>query len=113
MLQFSLFRGRALLRLVAVLVLVLVGMGPQAAWATHIRAGDIQAKVDTTANPDPRRIFFKMTLYTDPVAPGKQPAATIFFGDGTSSCVNGIPRVLERPVAGTRKRPFFGLICEG
>jgi hypothetical protein len=87
--------------LVVVLVLAGLGVGPRAAWATHIRAGDIQAKVDTTANPNPRRVFFKMILYTDPGAPGKQPAATIFFGDGTSSCVNGVPRVLERPVAGS------------
>ncbi|MFC7669695.1 hypothetical protein ACFQT0_21740 [Hymenobacter humi] len=64
-----------------------VGFGPQEVWATHIRAGDIQAKVDTTvgAGFNPRRVFFKMVLYTDNGSQVKQPAATIFYGDGTSS----------------------------
>jgi hypothetical protein len=41
-------------RLLVLAVLAGLGVGPQSAWATHIRAGDIQAKVDTTANPNPR-----------------------------------------------------------
>ncbi|SFQ53085.1 gliding motility-associated C-terminal domain-containing protein [Hymenobacter arizonensis] len=90
---------------VALLLLVLaVGLGlqPEAARASHIRAGDIQARPDTTANPIPRRIFFRMTLYTDNASPVKQPAATIFFGDGTSSCLDGVPRLGgERPVPGS------------
>lgn len=93
--QFSLrLRAGALIRtllLMAVLATGL-GLGPNAAWATHIRAGDIQAKVDTTANPNPRRVFFKMILYTDNSSAVDQSTATIFFGDGTSSCAEGVPR---------------------
>jgi len=63
-----------------------LGLRPDTAWASHIRAGDIQAKIDTTANPNPRRVFFKMILYTtEGTGVVDQPAATIFFGDGTSS----------------------------
>ncbi|MBD2768899.1 gliding motility-associated C-terminal domain-containing protein [Hymenobacter sp. BT664] len=103
MIQIFPFRGWGLMRVVQLVLVLLAGLSaqPQAAWATHIRAGDIQAKSDTTASPNPRRIFFRMVLYTDPSAPGKQPAATIFFGDGTSSCNNGVPRVIERAVPGS------------
>jgi len=72
---------------------------PEAARASHIRAGDIQAKIDTTANPNPRRVFFKMVLYLDIVSnapnPVDQPNVTIFFGDGTSSCADRIPRAVR------------------
>ena len=56
------------------------------AHATHLRAGDIQAKVDTTPTHNPNRIFFKLTLYRD-TSPGsaQQLNATLFFGDGTRS----------------------------
>jgi gliding motility-associated-like protein len=54
--------------------------------ATHLRAGDIQAKVDTTAAHNPNRIFFKLTLYRDS-RPGSvtQDNATLYFGDGKRS----------------------------
>ncbi|WP_151089388.1 hypothetical protein [Hymenobacter baengnokdamensis] len=84
-------RGAGLL---AALLLVLGWLCPQAAQATHIRAGDIQAKVDTiTGNPN--HIYFKLTLYLDPTKPGKQPTATIFFGDGTFSGVDAIQRTTD------------------
>ncbi|MBF9239376.1 gliding motility-associated C-terminal domain-containing protein [Hymenobacter sp. BT683] len=104
MLQKFLLRVRALPRLALLVLVMATGLGvlPHAAWASHIRAGDIQAKPDTTANPVPRRIFFKMILYTDNTSPVKQPTATIFFGDGTSSCFDGVPRVgVERPIPGS------------
>ncbi len=60
---------------------------PGTAQASHIRAGDIQARVDTTG-VNLARVFFKMTLYLDIVGNGSQmpidePNVTIFFGDGT------------------------------
>ncbi|GAA4004910.1 hypothetical protein GCM10022408_15890 [Hymenobacter fastidiosus] len=58
-----------------------------AAWATHIRAGDIQAYSDPL---DPRRFFFKMILYTDVAAPADEPDVDIFFGDGER--MDNIPR---------------------
>ncbi|WP_099092908.1 gliding motility-associated C-terminal domain-containing protein [Hymenobacter sedentarius] len=101
MIHFTLPRVWGLARVVLVMLAGL-GLLPQAAWASHLRAGDIQAKVDTTANPNPRRVFFKMVLYTDNASSVKQPTATIFFGDGTSSCKDGIPRLGgERPIPGS------------
>ena len=95
MIQISPFRVRAWARMALLGLIIAIGLGlrPNAARASHIRAGDIQAKIDTTANPNPRRVFFKMVLYTTE-GPGvvDQLAATIFFGDGTSSCKDGVPR---------------------
>ena len=53
--------------------------------ATNIRAGYIQSKVDTTAVANPRRIFFRLTLYCRDPSSGvpDQPTAAIFFGDGS------------------------------
>jgi hypothetical protein len=67
--------------LLATLLFVLSWMLPQAALASHIRAGDIQVKVDTVTN-NPNRFFIKFTLYRD-VNGVDQPEVTIFFGDGT------------------------------
>jgi hypothetical protein len=86
---------------IAVLLLLIAGLQPQAAWASHIRAGDIQAKVDTTASPNPRRIFFKMILYTDNASPVDQGNAVIFFGDGTSTCKPGVVRTSKRAIPGS------------
>ena len=94
--------GRPLARAAALALLVLAGLSlrPGAARASHIRAGDIQAKVDTTANPIPRRIFFKMVLYST-LGTVDEDKVTIFFGDGTSSCKRGIDRVGgRRPMPG-------------
>ena len=63
-----------------------------AAQASHLRAGDIQVKFDTTANPNPRRVFFKMVLYTETASVAKADKATIFFGDGTSTGFNELLR---------------------
>jgi hypothetical protein len=90
-----------MMRGVALLLLVLASWGPQVARASHIRAGDIQAKVDTTANPNPRRIFFKMILYTDNNSAVDQPEAVIFFGDGTSTCKPGVRRASKRTIPGS------------
>jgi len=64
--------------LLATLLLVALGwLRPQAAQASHIRAGDIQAKVDTI-NGNPNRIFFKLTIYRD-ISGVDQPTVTMFF----------------------------------
>ncbi|MDO7876770.1 gliding motility-associated C-terminal domain-containing protein [Hymenobacter sp. ASUV-10] len=81
--------GRAVgqLPLLALTLWVMLGLLPNTAEASHIRAGDIQARVDTTG-ANPRRIFFKLTLYTDLVGLNgqlvTQDEVTIFFGDGTA-----------------------------
>ncbi|WP_460879633.1 T9SS type B sorting domain-containing protein [Pontibacter rugosus] len=49
--------------LLLVLLMLLVGSYTEVQ-ATHLKAGDIIAKKDTTANPNPRRFFFRMTIYT-------------------------------------------------
>ena len=94
-----LLRGRKLLAIVT-LVLLVLGAAPRAR-ATHLRAGDIQAKSDTTARPNPLRIFFKMILYTarlGTVTNVREDSVTIFFGDGTSSGKQTILRSTLNPV---------------
>ena len=71
------------------LLLVLLGLGlPQVAWATHIRAGDIRANVDTN-DPTGQHVNFVLTLYCN--VPGgivpDQESVIIFFHDGTSATV--------------------------
>ena len=70
------------------LALLLVGLGwlqPNVAHATHIRAGDIQSRVDSiTGNPN--HLFFRMTIYQDIVNSSVDQtleSTYIFFGDGT------------------------------
>lgn len=83
--------------LLAALLLSLGWLAPQAARASHIRAGDIQAKVDTTAENNPNRFFFKFTLYRD-VSGIDQPTVTIYFGDGTRQ--DNIPKASSVRVGG-------------
>ena len=56
--------------LVAGLGLLLSWLLPNVAQATHLRAGDIQAILDTSARPNPRRVFFRMTIYRDRAGDG-------------------------------------------
>jgi gliding motility-associated-like protein len=79
--------------LVAVLLLGLGWLRPQEAMASHIRAGDIQVKVDT-ATGNPNRFFIKFTLYRD-VSGIDQPSVTIYFGDGTR--LDNIPKNANPP----------------
>ena len=83
-------RSGARLALVLLSLLAAAALRPQVARATHLRAGDIKATYDTTTGPtyNPRRVFFRLILYTDVSNPNfaKQPDATIFFGDGTATC---------------------------
>jgi len=102
MIESLLIRAKAWAWAVLLVLAVGAGLRPEAAQASHIRAGFIQAKADTTVGRNSRRIFFKMVLYTTtlPTSTGLQPVdekeITIFFGDGTSSCVGGIKRVGNR-----------------
>jgi hypothetical protein len=89
LLSFGKNKGRSAW-LLAALLLALGWLRPQAAQASHIRAGDIQAKVDTTAARNPNRFFFKFTLYRD-ITGVDQPSITIYFGDGTRQ--DNIPKV--------------------
>ena len=69
-------------------LLALVVLCPGVAQATHIRAGDIQSRVDdVTGNPN--HILFRLTIYRDKGGPGNITAQQnlidtyIFFGDNT------------------------------
>ncbi|MCC3160248.1 hypothetical protein LJ737_23630, partial [Hymenobacter sp. 15J16-1T3B] len=87
------------LRLALLPILLVLSLLAAPARASHIRAGDIQAKPDSTPAHNPLRIFFKMVLYTDADAGADDPGnaqsnlATIFFGDGTSLVATRLPRV--------------------
>jgi len=69
--------------LLAALLLALGWLRPQAAQASHIRAGDIQARVDM-AGGNPNHFFFRFTLYRDRGGVDQPLNNTYFyFGDGT------------------------------
>ena len=87
-------RGWARLAVLLLLLLSGLALRPQTAHATHLRGGDIRVTFDTIAPPSANslRVFFRMILYTYNKGAGKSPTATIFFGDGTSSCLDGISR---------------------
>ena len=55
--------------------------------ATHIRAGEITAKSDTAANPNPLRYHFKLVTYVVGSSGIRDDSATFFFGDGTRATV--------------------------
>ncbi|MEJ8755798.1 gliding motility-associated C-terminal domain-containing protein [Pontibacter sp. H259] len=78
-------------------VLILLLGSLTEAQATHIRAGDITAKRDTTPNPNPRRFFFTMKIYTDTPSNAEDPVAEISMGDGT---VLQVPRLGPETVVG-------------
>ncbi|MCC9136323.1 gliding motility-associated C-terminal domain-containing protein, partial [Pontibacter silvestris] len=69
------------------IVILLLGSLTEAQ-ATHLRAGDITAKRDTTPNPNPRRFFFTMTIYRDQGSPIFDEQVTIANGDGTTQRVD-------------------------
>lgn len=79
-----------------VLLLASLSWAAPQAQATHLRAGDIQARIDTTIGPgfNPNRVFFKMILYQKTPGSGNSPPdevnVTIFFGDCTA------PQVIQR-----------------
>ncbi len=65
------------------------------AQATHIRAGDITAKRDTTPNPNPRRFFFTMNIYRNTEATANDPEAVISMGDGNTVTVPRDPNIIQ------------------
>ena len=102
-------RSGARLALALLSLLAFMALRPQAAHATHLRAGDIKATYDTTANAPlgSRRVFFRMILYTDisGATQAVQDNATIFFGDGTATCTP-VPR--SGPVVPVPSDPRVG-----
>ena len=92
------------------LLLALGVLMPGTAKATHIRAGNIESKVDTTAAHNPRRIFFKLTIYQD-LSGGSadQPNAILYFGDGTSQQVDRASGTGPRSVIPIPGNPDTGL----
>ncbi|MCC2548650.1 gliding motility-associated C-terminal domain-containing protein [Hymenobacter sp. BT175] len=95
--------------LVWVAVLLALSGLASTAEATHIRAGDIQAKTDTTPARNPRRIFFKMITYTDVASQAAQnPDETIFFGDNTYSGRGAVRRASQVQIApDTYRNTYF------
>jgi len=91
--------------LVALLLLGLGWLRPQVAQATHIRAGDIQSRVDS-ATGNPNHILFRMTIYRDKTSSVQQDLSntTIFFGDGTKLDGN------DKDAAG---RPLMTRVVDG
>ncbi|WP_165903654.1 gliding motility-associated C-terminal domain-containing protein [Hymenobacter gummosus] len=57
--------------------------------ASHIRAGDIQVKTDTTAARNPLRVFCKMVTYNDPTSGANHQLddVYVYFGDNTRAQV--------------------------
>ncbi|RNI32908.1 T9SS C-terminal target domain-containing protein [Rufibacter immobilis] len=53
------------------------------AQATHLRAGNIYAVADTTANPVPGRFFFTLVTFSVAPPPFEDLRATLYFGDCT------------------------------
>ena len=83
------------------LAFLIIGLGwlrPETARASHLRAGDIQARVDSVTG-NPNHIFFRLTIYRNSTqGAAKQDTATVFFGDGTRQ--DKIPKVSETPLNG-------------
>lgn len=67
--------------------------------ATHIRAGEITAKSDTTlpvANRNPLRYFFKLVQYADENSEADNEYVIVSFGDGTSTRTPATPDGAKR-----------------
>ncbi|WP_237586805.1 T9SS type B sorting domain-containing protein [Pontibacter russatus] len=74
------------------------------AQATHIRAGDITAQRDTTPNPNPRRFFFTMTIYTDQASSAEDPIVYMNMGGGV---VLEVPRLAVIPIGNETDREVY------
>jgi gliding motility-associated-like protein len=75
--------------------------------ATHIRAGDIVAKSDTTLpvqNRNPFRFFFTMEIYLNSRSPIREDVVTIDNGDGTTQRVQ---KSSETPIKSDTYRVRF------
>ena len=90
------------------LVLALLGLASQVQ-ATHLRAGDIQARIDPV---NPRRVFFTMVIYQRTPGssgpggtPPDQSEARIFFGDCTTP--QTVPRTSVNAVNSETNRNVY------
>ncbi|WP_205502071.1 T9SS type B sorting domain-containing protein [Rufibacter psychrotolerans] len=84
---------RALLFVLCGLFLISLCTAPDAQ-ATHLRAGNIFVKSDTTAARNPLRFFFTLITYSVAPPPFEDLEATLYFGDCTSQKVPRESRTL-------------------
>ncbi|MDX5436882.1 MAG: gliding motility-associated C-terminal domain-containing protein, partial [Pontibacter sp.] len=87
-----------------VLLLLLLGTSSEVQ-ATHIRAGDITARRDTTPNPNPRRFFFRMVVYTNHFSQAEDPEVIIY--PGVSNQTITVPRKSVTPISADTDREVF------
>ncbi|RNI29263.1 T9SS type B sorting domain-containing protein [Rufibacter latericius] len=77
-----------------------------AAQATHLRAGNIYVKSDTTATKNPLRFFFTLETYSVAPPPFEDLEATLYFGDCTSQRV---PRESRTLIGGNQNGTFLNI----
>ncbi|MCC9165670.1 gliding motility-associated C-terminal domain-containing protein, partial [Pontibacter sp. XAAS-A31] len=70
--------------------------------ASHIRAGDITARRDTTANPNPRRFFFTMVIYMNTASTADHPTVRVSMGNGDVVLVNRVTGQSRGPNIGNQ-----------
>ncbi|WP_345157786.1 gliding motility-associated C-terminal domain-containing protein [Pontibacter saemangeumensis] len=97
-------RMKYLLRASLLFVLIIMWGCFSEAQATHIRAGDITAQRDTTPNPNPRRFFFTMTIYTDQASSAEDPIVYMNMGGGV---VLEVPRLAVIPIGNETDREVY------
>ncbi|WP_245842422.1 T9SS type B sorting domain-containing protein [Pontibacter ummariensis] len=95
---------RYLLRVSLLWVLILMWGSFNEAQATHIRAGDITAKRDTTPNPNPRRFFFTMVMYTDQASSADDPV--VYINTGTGDVIE-VPRLSVTDIGNDTDKEVF------
>ncbi|GGK77584.1 hypothetical protein GCM10011405_26690 [Rufibacter glacialis] len=78
----------------------------QEAQATHLRAGNIYVKSDTTAARNPLRFFFTLETYSVAPPPFEDLEATLYFGDCTSQRV---PRESRTLIGGNQNGTFLNI----
>lgn len=88
-----LHKVKAWLYVLGGLFLLTLFLAPQAQ-ATHLRAGNIFIKSDTTAAKNPLRFFFKLVTYSVAPPPFEDLEATLYFGDCTQQTSPRASRVL-------------------
>ncbi len=63
--------------------------------ASHYRGSYITFERDTTQNPNPRKLFFTLTIFTDGASVADSPEVDVKMGDGNSVTV---PRISITPI---------------
>ncbi|WP_210466382.1 T9SS type A sorting domain-containing protein [Rufibacter roseolus] len=78
------------------------------AQATHLRAGQIYASTDTTANPIPGRFFFTLVTFSVAPPPFEDLEATLHFGDCSSQTAAHVSRTL---LSNGQNNTFLNTYC--